>query len=144
MSADALYALELRLAAGLAEDARAAGVPEAVARVLMAAEEERGVSMREVARRVDRDPTTVTRFVDRASSDGWVERRPGTADRRQRMVVLTDAGRELRDALLATRQQRATRWLEDVQDATGLGEGQVSWFLDALIRAADASTEEVV
>lgn len=136
MSSDALHALEVRLAAGLSQDARAARVPEAVARLLLAVEVDRGVSMTELARRLDRDPSTITRFVDRAVADGLLERRAGTADRRQRMVVPTPRGREVRHVLLTARQKREAQWLEAVQGATGLGEGQVSWFLDALIQAA--------
>lgn len=137
MASDALHSLEVRLAAGLSRDARAAQIPEAVARLLIAVEMDRGVSMRELARRLDRDPSTITRFVDRAVSDGLLERRAGTADRRQRMVIATPRGETVRHTLLEARRKRETRWLEAVQGVTGLGEGQVIWFLDALIDAAD-------
>jgi DNA-binding MarR family transcriptional regulator len=41
------------------------------------------------------DRTVMTYLVDDLEREGLVERRPNPADRRQRMVVATDAGREL-------------------------------------------------
>ena len=137
MARDALHALEVRLAAGLASDARGVQIPEAVARLLIEVDAERAVAMRELARRLDRDPSTVTRFVDRAVTEGLLERRAGARDRRQRMTFLTPRGRDVRHALLKARRKREAAWLSAVQDATGLGDGQVTWFLDALIRAAN-------
>jgi DNA-binding MarR family transcriptional regulator len=40
----------------------------------------------------------ISKRVDRCERQGWVVRRPGERDRRERVVALTDAGRELIDA----------------------------------------------
>ena len=127
-----LYDLETHLAHGLGGDARAAGLQESEARLLLALDPDRGLSMSEVAARLGRDPTTATRFVDRAEQRELVERRAGRQDRRQRMVYLDLRGRACREALILRRRKRATEMVQAVQQATGLGESQVSWFLNAL------------
>ena len=46
---------------------------EAVARVLLCLEPGTGTAMTEVARRLGRDPSTATRFVDRAAADAVLD-----------------------------------------------------------------------
>lgn len=60
------------------------------------------VSMRNLADRLGCDASNVTGIVDRLEDRGLVERRPDAADRRVKLLLLTDAGAELR-ALLARR-----------------------------------------
>jgi DNA-binding MarR family transcriptional regulator len=91
--------------------------------------------MTEVAQRIGRDPSTATRFVDRAAADGLVLRRPGARDRRRRVVGLTTEGAEARRALLEVRTDRAEALGTAILDETGLHEGQVAWFLGALVKA---------
>ena len=130
---DLLDQLEIHLARGLQEDARHADRTEATARVLLAVEPGDGQAMGEVARRLGRDPSTATRFVDRAVAEGLVRRQAGLRDRRRRLVVLTPEGEVARDALVRRRRQRAEQLLTAMLESTGLGSGQVEWFLGALL-----------
>ncbi len=135
MRPNVLLDLETKLAHGLRRDAARAGFREATARVLLAIEPGEQVRMSEIAGRVGRDPSTATRFVDRAAADGLLARRPGTRDRRRRVVALTPAGEAARRALLDARTQRAQALGTAILGETGLGEGQVEWFLDALVKS---------
>jgi DNA-binding MarR family transcriptional regulator len=134
MRSGLLDELESLLAGGLREDARRVGLPESTARVLLAILPAEGVPMGELARRIDRDPSTTTRFVDRAALEGLVAREAGE-DRRSRLARLTAAGRVARERLLAQRERRAVTLPEDVQSRTGLGTGEVEWFVEALVGA---------
>ncbi len=42
-------------------------------------------------------PSTLTRNVDRLVSGGWVERRPGSTNRREVLIAATEQGRALVD-----------------------------------------------
>ena len=128
-----LDALETRLSAGLRKDAQAVSRMEATARVLLAMGPDEGVPMRELARRIARDPSTVTRFAERAAQEGLVEQRPGSEDRRQRLLHLTAAGRSTREALLARRRSRETHLKDGIASGTGLGAAEVEWFLAAVL-----------
>jgi DNA-binding MarR family transcriptional regulator len=57
-----------------------------------------GVSQRELADTLGLDPSQVVLLVDELAGAGLVARRPSEADRRTRLVVATDAGREVRVA----------------------------------------------
>jgi len=126
--------LERHLAEGLRADARRAGLDEAAARILLAVEPGEAVPMGDLSLRISRDPSTTTRFVDRAVKAGLVTRAPGL-DRRRRLLELTPDGDLLRERLVRLRQSRAEALPPAVQAKTGLGEGEVEWFLDALMRA---------
>jgi DNA-binding MarR family transcriptional regulator len=54
----------------------------------------------ELAQRTVRDPTTVTRLLDRMVRKTLVERHPDPLDRRRSKVLLTDRGRALQAQLL--------------------------------------------
>lgn len=127
-----LDAIETLLGDGLRRDAAAAQRPESTVRVLLALGPDEALPMGEVARRVAREPSTVTRFVMRASKEGLVERRGGSADRRERLLVLTAAGRAARDELLKRRRAAAAAVTRGVQARTGLGADEVEWFLASL------------
>jgi DNA-binding MarR family transcriptional regulator len=53
--------------------------------------------MSELAIRLRCDNSNVTGIVDRLEARGLVERRPGTHDRRVKMLTVTPAGEDLRD-----------------------------------------------
>jgi DNA-binding MarR family transcriptional regulator len=67
----------------------------------------------DLAGRVGRDHTTVSRQVARLEELGLVERRAGQADRRVREAVVTAKGRAATDALDAARGRMAVRLFED-------------------------------
>ncbi len=126
--------VERRLAEGLRQDARRAEVTEATARLLLALERTDALPMGEVAARIGRDPSTTTRFADRAAREGLVVRERGL-DRRRRLLRLTPEGGAARERLLRLRHERAQRTARAMQDAVGLDADQVEWFLQALARA---------
>lgn len=57
----------------------------------------------ELAERMGRDHTTVSRQVAKLAELGLVERRPSPADRRVKEAVITSAGRRVTDAIDAAR-----------------------------------------
>jgi DNA-binding MarR family transcriptional regulator len=129
----------MRLARGLQADAARLDLREATGRLLLALEPNAEIQMGVLARRIGRDPSTATRFVDRAAAEGLVDRRPGTRDRRRRVVVLTPRGIEARQALAGLQGRRADALAGAILAGTGLGTGQVEWFLGALVEGLSRS-----
>lgn len=127
-----LDSLEALLSDGLRRDARGLRRMEATARVLLALPADGGVPMRELSRRIAREPSTVTRFAARAAKEGLVEQTAGDDDRRCRLLALTPAGRAVRDALLERRRGREAALKEGVATRTGLAPDAVDWFLAAV------------
>lgn len=67
--------------------------------VLLAVAESGGLSQRDVATTLSLDPSQIVALVDELESRGLVERRPGVADRRARLVQPTRAGKkQIREA----------------------------------------------
>jgi DNA-binding MarR family transcriptional regulator len=130
-----LDALESVLAVGLRRDARALGRAEATVRVVLSIAPGEAVPMSEVARRVVRDRSTVTRFVQRALREGLVEQTPGAEDRRTRLLSLSPAGGALREEFLRLRTSRSAALKEEIRAKTGLGAEEVEWFLTALLES---------
>ena len=54
-----------------------------------------GRSQREVARGIGLPDSRIVGLVDRMEARGWIERRPGSRDRRSHALHLTDAGRTI-------------------------------------------------
>jgi DNA-binding MarR family transcriptional regulator len=67
----------------------------------------------DLAGRVGRDYTTVSRQVARLEELGLVTRRPGSADRRVREALVTAAGKEATGALDASREEMAIGMFAD-------------------------------
>ena len=134
-----LDAIETRIVEGLRADAEAVRRAEATARVLLALGPGDGVPMREVARRIARDPSTVTRFVIRAVRERLVEQRPGVEDRRERRLHLTPLGQSVRADLLARRLARTEALKDAVLSRTGLSADEVEWFLRVLLGGLEES-----
>jgi DNA-binding MarR family transcriptional regulator len=63
--------------------------------VLMAAAEHGGLSQREIGGLLGIDPSAVVALVDDLQRVGYVRRDPHPEDRRTRLVVVTDAGRDV-------------------------------------------------
>jgi MarR family transcriptional regulator, organic hydroperoxide resistance regulator len=61
-----------------------------------------GVSMGEMARGIGCDPSYITALVDDLDERGLARREPSPADRRVKIIVLTDAGRTLAAEIDAT------------------------------------------
>jgi len=76
------------------------GVPASVADTLWAlAPGTEPPTLREVAARLRRDPSTVSLAADKLQSMGLIARQPHPADGRKRTLVLTEQGHELWEAL---------------------------------------------
>lgn len=63
------------------------------------------VPMRALAEALHCDSSNVTGLADGLEAQGLVERRESEHDRRVRMLVVTDRGKEVRDRLLAVMQE---------------------------------------
>ncbi|MFI7023701.1 MarR family winged helix-turn-helix transcriptional regulator [Micromonospora sp. NPDC049900] len=75
----------------------ALGLTPAVARALYELDPDHPLPARELAGQLRCDRSNVTALVDKLERAGLVERRADPADRRQRTLVVTDAGRRMRD-----------------------------------------------
>jgi DNA-binding MarR family transcriptional regulator len=83
------------------------------------------LSQRRLAERFGCDPSNISLLVDRLVERGLVERRPDAADGRVKLVVATDAGREL-----AVRCCREREWLGPALD--GLSGSELETVREAL------------
>jgi len=61
--------------------------------------EEEGITHSELAERLNVTPATITNMLKRMEKAGLVERRPDAEDQRVSRVYLTDAGRDIREAV---------------------------------------------
>lgn len=68
--------------------------------ILMQLFQQDNLMMRDLARRVDRDPSTVTTLVKKLVALGYVTTARTSTDRRAVVVSLTDQGRELQNRFL--------------------------------------------
>lgn len=71
----------------------------------------------DLADRLAVEPSTLTRNVDRLVAGGWVERRPGSTNRREVLVAATDRGRALVDEVSERRRRELAEVLERVPEA---------------------------
>lgn len=70
-----------------------------------------GIKQNEVAQRVSRNDSSITRIIDNLSQKGYVERRPHETDRRTNLIFLTEQGKALQQQLkeaAAQTQKEAT------------------------------------
>ncbi|ALR23120.1 MarR family winged helix-turn-helix transcriptional regulator [Sphingobium baderi] len=67
----------------------------------------------DLAGRVGRDYTTVSRQVSRLEELGLVSRQPGVGDKRIRQAVITGKGKEAADSVASAREQWAVAMFED-------------------------------
>lgn len=86
----------------------------------------------ELAAATGRDKTRLIPILDRLEARGLLRRTPDPADRRNRVVALTAAGRELVAACRAGIREMEAEFLAD------LDPGERRMFIEALDRLADA------
>jgi DNA-binding MarR family transcriptional regulator len=125
---DLLFEVVGRLRSHFDASAVDCGIPPAQAAALQ--QMDRPVSMRELAARLECDPSNVTGITDRLEARRLVERRSDPTDRRVKHLVLTRAGAELRDRLQA-------RLLRGPAPLVGLSETDQEALRDLLRRALD-------
>ncbi|MDQ1423539.1 MAG: hypothetical protein QOD72_1037 [Acidimicrobiaceae bacterium] len=75
------------------------GLTPAHTKALLDLDPDKPAPMRQLATQLSCDASYVTNIVDRLEERGYVERRPSSADRRVKEVVLTAAGREARNEI---------------------------------------------
>ena len=75
------------------ERVRGLGITGPQARLLLSLERNPGENQAFYAERLEIEPITLTRIVDRREEAGWIERRNDPADRRARILHLTDKSR---------------------------------------------------
>jgi DNA-binding MarR family transcriptional regulator len=80
-------------------------------------------------------PQSLTRLMARLERDGLIERRPGPADRRERLVALTGTGRAALAADLAGRAAWLNQALAGRLDAAG--RRQLAAAAEAMLRLAE-------
>lgn len=90
-----------------------------------------GLTMCELAHRVDRDPSTVTVLVKKLAAQGYVTTARSADDRRVVVVSLTNAGRALEE-----RFDRISRALACVQDA-GIDPAALATTRDVLLHVQE-------
>ncbi|MGI5130606.1 MarR family winged helix-turn-helix transcriptional regulator [Pseudonocardia sp. CA-107938] len=71
----------------------------------------------ELAERLRIAPRSATDVVDSLAARGWIDRAPDPADRRATLVRLTEAGRDLADAIRAARAAEAESFFTVLDDA---------------------------
>ncbi|SON57102.1 Salmolysin [Hartmannibacter diazotrophicus] len=69
------------------------GLTRAQWQVLAVLWRDEGINQTAIADRLDLEPISVCRLVDRMETAGWVERRQDPTDRRARLVFMTEAAR---------------------------------------------------
>jgi MarR family transcriptional regulator, organic hydroperoxide resistance regulator len=125
---DLLFEVVRQLRSHFEASAVDCGLPPAQAAALQ--QMDRPISMRDLAARLDCDPSNVTGITDRLEARRLVERRPDAADRRVKQLVLTQAGSELRDRLQA-------RLMRGPAPLVGLSDADQEALRDLLRRALD-------
>lgn len=78
------------------------GLTAAQARLLLSLDHFPGENQAFYADRLEIEPITLTRIVDRMEEAGWLERRADPADRRARILHLTGKSRRIVETLRAT------------------------------------------
>ena len=73
---------------------RSLGLTAVQARLLLSLDRHPDCNQAFYAERLEVEPITLTRIVDRMEAAGWVERRADPADRRARILHLTDKARD--------------------------------------------------
>jgi len=87
------------------ERVRDLGLTAAQARLLLSLERNDAQNQAFHAERLEVEPITLTRIVDRMEEAGWIERRPDPADRRARILHLTGKAKKVVEQLDNTVEQ---------------------------------------
>lgn len=67
-----------------------------------------------LAAAIGADKTRIIGTLDNLQADGYIERRPDPADRRVRLLAITEAGRRIKDAVQDEIQRGEERWLGEL------------------------------
>jgi DNA-binding MarR family transcriptional regulator len=112
------------------ERVRSLGITGPQARLLLSLARNPNQNQAFYAERLEIEPITLTRIVDRLEEAGWVERQPDPTDRRARILQLTAKSRGIVNRLRLT----VEGLFEDMMQ--GFGEAERASFAAALERIA--------
>ncbi|SCL16790.1 transcriptional regulator, MarR family [Micromonospora nigra] len=110
------------------------GLTPAAARALHELDPDRPLPARDLAEQLRCDRSNVTALVDKLEQAGLVERRADPADRRQRVLVVTDAGRRMR--------QRVHGVLSDSRLLAGLTAEELAALRELVWKVSDGGCPE--
>jgi DNA-binding MarR family transcriptional regulator len=116
------------------EEIAALGLTPAVARALHQLDPDRPLPARDLAEQLRCDRSNVTGLVDKLEQAGLVERRVDPADRRQKTLVVTEAGRRTRD--------QVHRLLSDSRLLDGLTEPELATLRELVWKISDGGCPE--
>ena len=85
--------------------------------VLLALDESPVRTQAALAEAIGADKTRIIPTLDELQTRGYIERRPDPADRRVRLLAITDAGRALKDAVQEEIQRGEEQWLSVLSSA---------------------------
>lgn len=123
--------LAQRLQDNFAGHAASSGLTAGQAKVVMALRPGHPVSQRALANDLDYDPSNLTGLIDKLEARGAVRRTPDERDRRVKMLILTEAGTQIRE----------TFWADLTSDPgplAHLADDQAAALRDRLAEALDA------
>ncbi|MFC8619928.1 MarR family winged helix-turn-helix transcriptional regulator [Micromonospora purpureochromogenes] len=110
------------------------GLTPAAARALDELDPDRPLPARDLAEQLRCDRSNVTALVDKLEQAGLVERRVDPADRRQKTLVVTDAGRRMRE--------RVHRVMSDSRLLTGLSTDELATLRELVWKVSDGGCPE--
>ena len=128
----------LRVAAAMRhhqdEGIAALGLTPAAARALHELDPDRPLPARDLAEQLGCDRSNVTGLADRLEQAGLVERRTDPADRRQKTLVVTGRGREVRD--------RVGQVMSDSRLLDGLSTAELTALRELVFKVSDGGCPE--
>ncbi|MFC0504129.1 MarR family winged helix-turn-helix transcriptional regulator [Micromonospora costi] len=110
------------------------GLTPAVARALYELDPDRPLPARDLAEQLQCDRSNVTALVDKLEQAGLVQRRVDPADRRQKTLMVTEAGRRMR--------QRVHDVMSDSRQLAGLTTVEVAALRDLVWKVSDDGCPE--
>ncbi|MEU4713647.1 MarR family winged helix-turn-helix transcriptional regulator [Micromonospora purpureochromogenes] len=110
------------------------GLTPAAARALDELDPDRPLPARDLAEQLRCDRSNVTALVDKLEQAGLVERRVDPADRRQKTLVVTDAGRRMRE--------RVHRVMSDSRLLAGLSTDELATLRELVWKVSDGGCPE--
>ncbi|MFE9692750.1 MarR family winged helix-turn-helix transcriptional regulator [Micromonospora sp. NPDC005806] len=110
------------------------GLTPAAARALHELDPDHPLPARDLAEQLGCDRSNVTALVDKLEQAGLVERRVDPADRRQKTLVVTDAGRHVRD--------RVHQVMSDSRLLGGLTTGELATLRELVWKVSDGGCPE--
>lgn len=110
------------------------GLTPAAARALHELDPDRPLPARDLAEQLRCDRSNVTALVDKLEEAGLVERRVDPADRRQKTLVVTEAGRRVRS--------RVHQVMSDSRLLAGLTDEELATLRDLVFKVSDGGCPE--